>query len=102
MLLENAADDRGEEGALVREVVVDRRLRHGGLAGDVVERCSTHATLAPEPIGGLKHALPRRSFRPSASRHVRDSTYRSVSLNYPAVGSTASGLFDGADGHERP
>src|SRR5262249_45080190 len=60
VLLADPAHHRGQAGALSREVVLDRRLGHRGMARDVVERGAAHAARAPEPIRGLEHSLTRR------------------------------------------
>src|SRR5207253_9333799 len=64
----------------VREVVVDGRLRDRRLTSDVVERRTTDATLTPELVGRLKHALACRAtgFPPVCWHLSTDSTYRSV------------------------
>src|SRR2546430_13670040 len=82
MLLEDTADDGGQEGALVGEVVVDGRLGARRLWGDVVQRRTAHAALAPEPIGGLKHPTTGGRF-PRLLSQARHSTYRSVALGAP-------------------
>src|SRR5258708_107028 len=80
VLLEDAADDLGEQPALVGEVVVERRLRDRGVARDVVEGDAASAALAPEPIGRLKQSLTGRASRPAA---LRGSSAR-CGLRHPA------------------
>ena len=69
MLLQNAADDRREESALVREVVVDGRLRDSGFARDVIQRRATNALLPPQAIRCLKDTLSRGPCRTALLWH---------------------------------
>src|SRR5205814_2014354 len=84
VLLEHAAHHLGEQAALVREVVVERRLRDRRVARDVLERDAPDAALAPEAVRGLEQPLAGRApGAPPAGRaigplggHPREFTYR--------------------------